>query len=58
MGFTVGPNGMGRIIGDGSAAVVITGAIVDKSGALVADLDAVLEPAIVAWEGFLEAHAT
>jgi hypothetical protein len=32
VGFTIGPDGRGRIVGDGSATVVITGSVVDGCG--------------------------
>jgi hypothetical protein len=57
VGFTPSPDGKGRIIGDGSAAVVITGAVVDAEGSRVGDLDAILQASIGVWEAFLAAHA-
>ena len=57
VGFTMGPDGIGRIVGDGSAAIVITGRIIDDHGSQLGDLDAVLLEAIEAWERFLAQHA-
>jgi hypothetical protein len=58
VGFTLGSDGQGRIVGGGSAAVVITGSVVDGAGSKVGDLDAILEAAICAWEAFLAAHVS
>jgi hypothetical protein len=42
-----------RLVGSGSAKVVVTGTIVDRSGAVLGDLRRFLETAVGAWEGLL-----
>lgn len=50
MAITPGPGGVLKVLGEGSASVVITGQVVDKDGNVVGDLFQMEEKAVKVWE--------
>lgn len=51
--LTIGPDGRPKVLGDGSASVVITGQVVDKDGKVLGDLFSMELKAVQAWETLL-----
>jgi hypothetical protein len=51
--LTLTPKPVARFMGTGSAKVVVTGTIVDKTGLLIGDLHSFLEKGTEVWEGLL-----
>lgn len=57
VGFTIGADGVGRVIGSGSASIVITGTVVDRSNNRIGDLQELIQEAVEAWERLMSDHA-
>ena len=53
VGMTLGPGGVPRLLGDGTAKAVITGDVLDKDGKPMGDLYDTACKAVEAWEGLL-----
>lgn len=51
--MTLGPGGIPKTSGDGTACAIITGDVVDKAGSLVGDLFEIEKEAVKAWESLL-----
>jgi len=51
--LTIGPGGVPRFSGDGTAKAVITGQVVDKDGNPIGDLYDIASKAVEAWEDLL-----
>jgi hypothetical protein len=51
--FFLGPDAKPNVLGDGTASVVITGAIVDKDGKILGDLFETEQKAVQTWETLL-----
>jgi hypothetical protein len=52
--MTLGPDGMPKVSGSGTARAVITGNVVDKDGNNLGDLLEIEQQAVQAWEALLE----
>ena len=52
-GLTLNPKPMARLVGSGSATVIVTGTIVDESGCQLGDLHAFLKEGTATWEYLL-----
>jgi hypothetical protein len=53
VGVTLSPRGALKIVGDGSAKVVITGTVVDKDDATIGEIEQLCDEALKAWENLL-----
>lgn len=53
VGMTLGPGGLPRFIGDGTAKAVVTGDVVDSDNNRVGDLYDIVNKAVEAWEDLL-----
>ena len=51
--MTIGPGGIPKFIGDGSAKTVVTGSVVDKGKSCIGDLYEIMCKAVEAWERLL-----
>lgn len=54
IGMTLGPGGVPRTFGDGTAKAVVTGQVVDQGNNPTGDLHDIATKAIEAWEGVLD----
>lgn len=52
--LTLGPDGRPRVMGSGSAVVVITGDVIDGNGTMIGDLRRIATDAMAAWEGLMK----
>ncbi len=54
IGFTITPSGAPRVVGSGSATLIITGDVLDASDNVIDELHVIQSAALNAWEGLLQ----